>query len=342
MPTKTSHEFVNAKLHGMKSAMAEGPRLYELLRARDLDDLARVLFAGKTSGQADAQQLERRLTEAYFADLGKVRLGLGQADQKFFAGFLRKADLENVKVLWRYSQNRSATAQDVRKLLVTTQSSPDLPVDGLLSAESPMEFAERLAEADLKRELKRILTAFPDAPQPFLMDTALDTFYYRQLMEGTRWLKRRDREVALELLGLDVDIAVLLWALRLSQSYGIEPELLVGLFAPLTVHIGKERLKTMCEAADEPHRRDAIPRPYRTCLQDVDLGDLPKCEQRLYSFMDRMARRHFRRMTNDLAGVVGFYFLKRAELINLIRVVQATRYGLSEDEAKTLLLPSTR
>lgn len=341
MPIKTSHEFVNAKLHGMKSAMAEGPRLYELLRARDLDDLARVLFAGQTGGQADAQLMERRLTEAYFADLGKVRLALGEADQQFFAGFLRKADLENVKVLWRYSQNQSATARDVRKLLVTTRSSPDLPVDGLLAAESPIEFTERLVEADLKRELTQILAAFPGAPQPFLMDTGLDRFYFRQLMDGTRWLKRRDRQVALELLGLDVDIAVLLWTLRLRQNYDIEPDLLVSLFAPLTTHIGKTRLKALCDAVDEPQRRDAIPRPYRTCLQGVDLADVPKCEQRLYSFMDRMARRHFRRMTNDLAGVVGFYFLKRAELINLIRVVQAARYGLSEDEAKTLLLPST-
>lgn len=345
MPFDTSYEYLNAKLHGMKSAMFEGGRLVELLRVRDMADLARELLPGQEVTITSPFDIERRLTQAYFADLDRVCCNLGGAPERFFEGFLRKVDAENLKLVVRHwfthRQTGRAELEAVQAQLLATRVSAVLPLASMLESPTLDDLISFIPNDSTRVRLTQILRSHQDSPKPFTVEIGLDAAYYEQLADGAAALARADREVATELVGMDVDISILLWAFRLSQNYGVSSDALVGLLAALGTNVRRSHLSALWQATTDQERIAAVPSVYRKCLPRAGSTDISACEQALYTYLYRVALRYFRRMTSDIAGVVSYYFLKRSELVNLIRVVQAVRYGLPEDAAKAFLISST-
>ena len=345
MPFDTSYEYLNAKLHGMKSAMFEGWRLHDLLRAHDLAELGKALFPGQEITSTSAFDIERGLTQAYFADLDKVCCNLGEAAAHFFEGFLRKVDTENLKLVVRHwfthRQTGRAELEAVQAQLLTTRVSAVLPLASMIESPTLDDLVSFIPSESTRVRLMQILGSHEDSPKLFTVEIGLDAAYYEQLADGAAALARADREVARELVGMDVDISILLWAFRLSQNYGVSSDALVGLLAALGTNVRRSHLSALWQATTDQERIAAVPSVYRKCLPRAGSTDISACEQALYTYLYRVALRYFRRMTSDIAGVVSYYFLKRSELVNLIRVVQAVRYGLPEDAAKAFLISST-
>ena len=344
MAARTDYEYINAKLHSMKSTMFEGGRLDVLVRAQGLDELARSLSSGQGDVGDRAGQIERFLTEAYSADLDKVRRNLGDRAAQFLMGFWRKADVENLKVVLRHWFARGAAQrvdeESVEELLVGAPTALPLPVRRMLGAETLEEAVILVPLEPAREKLTQIVASYPNAPQPFIVEIGLDAWYCEQLMDGLVHLGRHDRRIARELIGLDIDATVLLWAMRLGLNYESEAEVLSALLAPLATNITNRELQALCSATNDTQRLAAVPSLYRKCLDGVSPADLPACELQIYSHIDKMARRFFRRLTADIAGVVGYYFIRRTEFINLVRAVQAVRLGLPAEDARSVLLPN--
>ncbi len=344
MGSTTSYEYINAKLHAIRGTMYEGDRLEELLRAQGLPELARMLFPEQGSFEVSAQELERRLTVEYFEDLHKVCRNLGEDTREFFTGFLRKADVENLKVVYRVWANRkperAPTPDDVEPLLITTPVSLRVPIADLLGTETTSEFIAAIPDRALAATLLKIAPDGESAGAPSWVEIALDVAYYEQLMFRARALGADDRDIVDDLVGMDADVSLLLWVMRLTRTYGASADDTVTLLSHLPSKIGPARIRALCTAVTDEDRIRATPIRYRGHFSPASLDNLSEVEQRLYSIMHNVARRYFRRLTADIAGVVAYFFLKRTEFINLIRAVEAVRFGLPIDAAQALVLPS--
>ena len=343
MQLEIGYDYVNAKLHGIRSRMFEGDRLMGLLDARDLTELAEAMFPDADASGMSAVEMERRLAHAYFDAMSNVSNHLGDRVRQFFTGFVRKADTENLKVVLRHAgvagPARGAPLEAVRPLLVATPVSWPLRLDEMLRSQAAAEFIGLVPDEGLRTALNEAVQRHPDMPPAFVLEVGLDTWYYQQLLTGVSCLRRYDRRLAREIVALDVDAALLLWTMRLRDSYGDLASQVTDLIVPLAQNL-PDTIVTRLSGTTEPQERlRVIPAPYRRCLEAGVLADLTECEQRLHSLVHREAQRYFRRLTPDVAGVVGFYFLKRSEFINLVRVVQAVRYGLSGDAFQRLALP---
>ncbi len=341
---ETGYEFINAKIHGMKRAMMEGERLAELIASRDLARVAEAAAPGLEKPRPTYLDIERHLTKEHFAALEKVWRNMQGPGKTFFGQVLRRAEIENLKVVlrcWsRRGEGEEMDADAIRGLLAPSPASADPPISTFMHCETVEEFVREIPAHDVRACVMDALSASEGLPELFAVELGLDLAYFEQVRNAIPPLSAADREAARELIGSEADVCVMLWAWRLSRSYGVAAEQVLTPALRLCRAVTASHLHRMASAASAEERLAAAPRIYQKHLDQECADDLARAEACLYSYLYSAARRRFYLLSDDLSGVLGFYYLKRFELANLIRVVQAVRYGVEVDAAREFLLPA--
>jgi hypothetical protein len=85
------------------------------------------------------------------------------------------------------------------------------------------------------------------------------------------------------------------------------------------------RLEGVLAAANFPAMTAALPDRRLFLGEHADPGDVGQLQQRLWERLYRVANRAFYGSSMRMGGVEGFYYVKRVELNNLIRVVELLR-----------------
>ncbi len=116
------YEFINARIRGMRSRMAEHRRLDQLCRSRNLFDLAEQLFPGREF--ASHLELERAVVTDHAGQLIALLRYLNPRDGEFYHGLMMRYVIENVKVTTR---------------VLGTPGGSELVEDNLVPLPPPME-----------------------------------------------------------------------------------------------------------------------------------------------------------------------------------------------------------
>jgi len=345
-------DFLAANVHGRRSRMVEADRLERLLRLRTVPDLARALVpeAGEVVRGAD---LERRLVLRLAEDLtAVVSMAGGLRGGALLAWLPVRLQVENLKVLAR-GMVRRLPAEAVRPHLVPVPGLPLPEPEAAVRAEGLEGFSALVPQEPLREGLARAEALWRETGAPLAIEAGLDAGYLAELLR--RADAAPDRAHVRAVVGQEAAGFELMLAVRGRFVHGLKAEVL----RPLAVRpAGMERLLRAADPAEAARAAlgraiDRLPRtvpgtdrgrreppgPAEGAGDTVDLADL---EALVWDRYWRVASGVFRRSHMGLGAVVAYAALRRVELANLIRVVEAVRLGLDAAAVRPHLVPRAR
>jgi len=336
MITPVDFAFVSAKLHGMRSKTYEGPRLDALRSLRNVFEMMTAVFPNLDV--RSRMRFEQRLAQEHTNDLGRVQVFLDGHNREFFDWQLERYRLENLKVVlrgWKAHQ----TPAEVKTQLVELPPDYSLPVDQTLAATHLIDVVRLVPVKLFGDGIRRGAVQFHDTNKLFYIEAGLDACYFEELCRRSGSLRAADRDEVNELLAFEVLMYDVLFAMRARLNYDIAVEdvrefLVTG---PPPALPGAE-FAAMLERNSFTEMLQAVPRRRVLLGPQADPLNLDELQQRLWERLYRLANRLFYRSMFHMGCVEAFYYIKRVELNNLIRVAELLKQEVSAGEIERLLI----
>ncbi len=318
MATSVMAPFVAAKLHGMRAKLFEGPRLEALTTLRSPFEMMSAVFPN--ADVRERRDFERKAVEAHVRDLDRLRVVLGGRDRAFFDWQLERYRIENIKVLLRAWKDKEL-AGDVTGLIATLPPHYDLPVDRLLASAKLNDFAKALPVRRYELGIERGTAAFNQTRRLFYVEASLDALYFTELKRRAMALSAADQDAIRPLMRREVLIYNVLFTVRARLNLRLEPDDVSPFFAG---GVNPARFEPMLRAGDFAGMLAAMP-SRRLLLGDAEPKDAVELQRGLYERLYRAANAAFYGAASYLGVLEGFYYIKRVELANLIRVAELLR-----------------
>jgi vacuolar-type H+-ATPase subunit C/Vma6 len=337
----TGQEYVFANLHGRWSGFLRGEELARIVQSASPDLLSRALAThGMPVDSFD--RARRELVVHLGEELARVMAMLDPRTAAYYEAFLRRFWYEDLKTVL-HVRAIGATDVPVEQLLVDLPALPRLPFQRLMEAGDGTAFAEALPKPHRGHRgimaLVDRLAADGDIP---LADAELDRLFFADLMQAAEACPRSGRELACELVGLEIDTANVITLLRNQRTYQLpEPEVLALCIpgGPATKGTRLARLAGMRSPAEVAAM---LPHPLSACLRDRALDDLSRIEDDLRDTLFRRARRGFRNFEKPIRTSIAYPYLKWTEIVNLGRVCEGFRFGMLPAEVSPMLIGEKR
>ena len=337
IPSETNVDIIHAKVHARRAAMYEKDRLGRLCDLRSFANLVAEFFPEE--GIEDHRQLQKRLTEDHLSQLTWIPDHLGGRPHELFMWLLRRYQIENLKVIFRGFHARRG-AQEVSRHLISTPDALALPAQRMLSASAADELAEMVpGKAGKKIEAAALAgaAAYKKKAEPFFFEAALDGFFYSRLLQLAGEQSIDDLTCCLPLLALDANCYLIILVIRARFNYDfpfdeIEPLVRVPGAVPLAT------LRAVHSADSVRDAVGALPKTFGKVMGS-DVDDPEALERAFKAYSYTRANAAFYGSGISMAVPVAFYYLKRIELQNLIRLTEAYRYGLSAEQMRRSLVP---
>lgn len=325
---RLSFAFVNAKVRGMRSFLHEGDRLMALAALRSVGELISRLLPDDPI--TSTIEFERCLVVDHVKGLLRIQQYLHGAMARFYEWQLARYTLENIKVILR-SASSGESAEDTRALLADLPPPLDLPLTQLVSVRSsPESMPALIASRELSVLLRdAVLAADGD---PFVLESALDAGYLRALARSAHLLPRRHRRGAAELVACEIDHANVMLALRSRLNYDLDAEAVEPYFVQGGQRITAANWRALLADTSAERAAELL---RMSVLQDESAARMQwRLARRLY----RKATRTFRMSMFNFGVVAAFFYIKRAELADLLQVVGMLTYGLPAQDLRARLV----
>jgi vacuolar-type H+-ATPase subunit C/Vma6 len=332
VPVRRDLDFLAARLHGRRSRLAEGPRLDELCRIRTTAELGRLL--GAPPEVRSGRELQRWLIALSLAELTTLAAATGGAAADLLAWQRVRFQAENLKVLARGFVNGLALDR-LRPHLAPLPEDLELDAAALAGARSHDDFVAAVPCPPLRQALAAAGDFFRLHPRPFILETALDAGYLRELLRLAGRLPRGEREPVRRLAAQEADIFHLMLAARGRFHYDLPAEMLAALHVPGSA-IDGERFATLLAARDLAALAAAAGRVLDEAPPAADAGLF---EVLAWNRFLRLANAAFRRSHHGVGAVIGYTAIRRIELANLITLAEGMRLGLEARVLRGRLIP---
>lgn len=319
-----SFEFIQAKIHGLRSRVYEQDRLDELCDLRTVAQLWHRLYPDATPG--DHRELQRRLLSDHVRTLEVVRRHLPGAVAPLYVWMMQRLQIENLKVLLR-AWKAHEPFERVAPFLAPVAKDLELDARAFLKADGLADLVALIPDPALRAAAERGSASYADKGDTFFLEAALDGAYYTGLLTRERELPSPHREGVELVIRGEIAVYDILTLFRLKLNYGLRYEQAARFFVPGARHAAElDRLFAFPDFSDMvkflPH--DLFP------LNDgqgiLTIADL---ERALWRRLFQIANSQFYHSVADLGIAVAFYTIKRVELANLFHVIEAVRYDLA-------------
>lgn len=330
--------FISAKLHGLRAKMFDRENLVPLMNVRSLGDLA--VHLGRDLTLEDHYELQRSVVEEHVRLLSSFGMLLDRGHAQFLRVLLGRYVLENLKVVIRCNL-RPEYRDRLSKLLVGLPAEIDIDWENLIRAETVTSFVNSVPVHRWRDALVRALPVYEETGQSFVLEAALDCAYWRSVRDGCDLLTPAEAEVCRPALSLELDSTRLLITLRCVHNYRMPWAAIKQILPPAGELVLDEALEPIAEQGPQGEEEvvEPILRRLKIEREARDTKDLNALEFAIWERVYRVANGLFYRSSDNFGIVLGFFYLKRMELRNLICIIELIRYGAGPQEIGKRLVP---
>lgn len=323
MSRTSRYAFILAKMYGIIARSYVGKNFRDLLRLKKLAELSDLLFPGER-GEAPthttAVELEARIVRAGIDSMTYV-LEFLKEPEEILVHLLRKLEYQSLK--------------GVIRTMVNGHGEP-----GRIWDLGPYAAIHLAGARDYEKEIRSsryswVMPHLKDMPL-VQVENMLDRDYYSRLLQLSRALPPRDRTGVLRLVGLEITLANVIWALRLRFFYSMDADSARGLLVPGLAQVQRAAVMAVFEITEdsvEEWRRWK----FGWLLED-QLGesfrapDPVRAEQKAAQRMYLRAHQLFHQSPFTLAPLVAYFKLKQHEADLLKMAVEAMTLSIPEQE----------
>ena len=334
MAITTDFDFICAKVRGMRSMLYERDQLRHLTAKTKLQDLFSELMPGKNF--KNHLQFEKSLVVEHVRVLDEIRKFLKGANHELFSWLLRRYQIENIKVMLR-GWIAGEKPRSLAALMVDIPPPYALPFEEMMAAGDIDAFLSLIPEKTLAEGAKKGIFYYNEKEKGFYIEAGLDCAYFMTLTDKLSYVRTVHRRNIEKLISTEITIYNLVFVLRAKFNYALPPDTVKNFIVTRKSLLSQDALQSIYELGALEEMLKYVPKNLLR-EEDFDLREISGVEKALWRTMYRISNRQFYLSILDMGEIVSFYYIKRIELLNLIKIAEAIRYGLSSRDIEKRLI----
>jgi len=350
----SKYAFINAKLRARISKIVPEEMFAQLAKAPSLEAALALLretpfttLEQVYGNTGDLKLAELELLKNEIELYRDVRDKLHVSTQPLVDALLSHFEIENLKNAIRIYFDRK-----IRKRTVDTSTHYVLydriihaiPIDIILNAERFEEIAGVCAGTPYQQIINKYSAVVESEGSLFRMEVAFDHHYYETLLGAVGQLDRRDREVAMRLVGVEIDLQNIAWIIRLKKFYDLPLEAVLAAIVPGGFSLNKATIEELYRAQNVTSVLQGFIEgkyPGLSALLSAQAADSTSRLMLIRRILDEIRRHEVQRILGGYPFTVGIllaYFLLKAEELKKIRMIlNAKQVGRSLERIESML-----
>jgi len=350
----SKYAFINAKLRARISKVLSDEVFSQLAKAPSLDAALALLretpFAGLEqvyAGTGDLKLAELELLKAEIELYRSIRRYLHATSKPLVDALLSQFEIENLKNAIRIYFDRKirkrAAEASTHYVLYDPIIHP-IPIDLILNAESFDEIAGVCEGTPYGRIITKYSHTVESEGSLFRMEVAFDHYYYDNLLTAIGRLDRRDREVALRLIGVEIDLQNIGWIIRLRKFYELPLEAVLATIVPGGFNLNKATIEELYRAQNVTSVLQGFVEgkyPGLSALLSAPASDSTSRLMLIRRILDEIRRNEVQHILAGYPFTVGiilaYFILKGDELKKVRMILNAKQAGRSLERIESIL-----
>ena len=335
------YSYINSKMHALKGDLLQQDDYKNLLHAQGLHALIECLKTtpyGKDMDQSIdsyealslsySKNLLNQYTKLMNHASGNPRLLIYHLYQRY--------EMENLKLALRAVCYDMPKEKAFRLLLPLTRYQTIFP-DRLIEANCLSDLIQQLKGTWYFDPLDNAAYRFENDGETFPLEMALDLQYYERLWKIASSLRRHDRKIAKDLIGIRLDELNILWICRFKESYHFSPEEILNYSLINGSFINQKRRKGLAYSIDQ---KDIVDRlkdtPYYGILNDI--SDPEVADSVLLGYLLRLAKRNWSSSPFQIGTILDYLIFKEIEVRDLRIITEGKNMSFPVESIKRHLV----
>jgi len=330
----TDPTFLTAKIHALRAKILDGAQLAKLAFL-DSPGALYQRFLG-TRVAMTPSEAQRAVIARHVAHILHILRFINGRQREMFKWLVRRYQVENLKVVLR-GWARKMTREQIDKDLIPMPGEHSLPVEEMLACREVGALVSLVPEPHFIEGMLRAIPNYERYRQAFFLEAALERSYYSEALARAGRLFSSDRKACLPLIQRETLCYNIILTLRCMQTYRLATEEFSDLMVPYAPFDRPARaIAFLSNPVDS--LLDTIPSLEPMNPQGRPVRSISDLEEICTRYLYRAARKQFVASVFDFGAVVAYYYLKRFELQDILRLGEAIRLGQSAEEAREQLI----
>ena len=238
----SKYSFINAKLRARISKILPDGVFEELAKAPSLDATLALLrdtpFAGLEetySKTGDLKLAELELLKGEIELYKSIKQYLHQNSVELVDSLLSQFEIDNLRNAIRIYFDRKIRNRSIDTsvhYILYERIIHDIPIDIIVNAESFDEITGACEGTPYGQIIRKYSHTVESEGSLFRMEIAFDHFYYKNLLASIEKLDRKDRSIAIRLVGVEIDLQNINWIIRFKNFYDLPLEAVLAAIVP--------------------------------------------------------------------------------------------------------------
>lgn len=283
----------------------------------------------------DIQKVEIELKHHLISEFEKIMKYFTDEYKKFFRTLMLRHEIEDLKLYLRAFERKEELSK-IENLRVLKEKYYSFDIRKIKNSSNLEDFIENLKGTIYYNALN----PYKDEGQTkiiFYMEMNLDRLYFNQLKFQSQNLKKEDKIIFENLLGINEDLLNIEWIHRGIKFYKLLPEELINFTLPHGYEFNYKKLKEMCYSNEEKLRKIVLDTDYDFLFdteKDVDLY----MERRIQRYLYYKFLNVFKKGKLDIDLSIAYIHLLEYEIRDIISILEAKKYQLTLHETKDYLV----
>jgi V/A-type H+-transporting ATPase subunit C len=342
--TLTKYAFINAKLRARISKILPDEMFRQLGKTATLEAALAMLrdtpFARLETIYAETGDFKKAELEMLKEEIDLytgIRRYLHENSRQVVDALLLQFEIDNLKNAIRVyfdRKIRKTPDETIVHYIIYEPIVHHIPMDLVLNAESFDEIAGVCKGTPYSEIIRNYGRTVESEGSLFRLEIALDHFYYENLLSAVDKLDSRDREIALRLIGVEIDLQNISWTIRFRNFYDMPAESVMASLIPGGFSLSKGIMDDLYRSQNVTAVLGGFIRDKYPLLSTLLSAQTTDSMSRLILIRRVLEEIRKQEVRHIMAGypftigiILAYFLLKRDELKKLRMTLIAKQYG---------------
>ncbi len=350
----SKYSIINAKLRARISKILPDEVFDELAKAPSIDAALALLrdtsfsCLDETYSQTgDLKQAELELLKSEIELYRNIRQYVHPNSAQLLDALLSQFEIDNLKNAIRIYFDRQIRKRSVEAsihYILYDRIIHDIPIDIVANAANFEEIAGACEGTPYGQIIKKYSHTVESEGSLFRMEIALDHFYYDNLLASIDKLDRRDKEIALRLTGVEIDLQNINWIIRFKNFYELPLEAVLAAIVPGGFNLDKAVMGQLYSAQNVTSVLQGFVKrkyPGLSALLSAQTADSTSRLLLIRRILEEIMKHEVTRILAGYPFTIGitlsYFVLKRNELKKIRTILNAKHYGIEQERIESMI-----
>ena len=350
----SKYSFINAKLRARISKIISDDLLHRIAKVSSLDEVFVLLREtsfvnlGKIYAETgDLKQVELELLKNEIDLYRNIRVHLDADSRELVDVLLSRFEIDNLKNTIRVYFSRKIHQEanpGAGHYILYEPIIHKIPFDLIVNATSFEEIAGLCKATPYREIISQYSQEVVKNGSLFRMEIAFDHFYYDSLLAVINKLASGDRDIALRLIGVEIDLQNIAWIMRLKKFYGLSWQQIQTAIIPGGLSLNEAAVEDLYRSENvlsalHGFVKDRYP-ALSTLLSSQSSGSSSQLLL-IHRILDEIRKQEVKRILSGYPFTVGiilaYFILKNEELKKIRMLLNAKQYGQPTEKIESMI-----